>query len=837
MTVAVQALPIIYTGNGTAAPLAVPFRFLAPDHLVVTRISAATGARIVLTRGTHYSVSGAGSNSGGTVTPLAAIAVGDKWEIDRATPREQPTAYPVGDDFPAATHELALDRNMLVAQEQDRRASDIEARAPLALPGQIGPDFDVTGLGEGDLLEYRGGRLRRFDAAPFAGKYFGGAAVTGKPVPLTGTGGADAALRGDLASAIGDTLVQTVDGENLRSTLLNRVSVKSLLASGAFGEAVVDDGVWTAENTDDNALEALINDFRANFTRLFGETAEDDEPFKLATSLFEMQLQRRFFYITRDMPPLPPGCGLDATGSAIVLGNDNINVLWTEGGGQTFPRPGGTAISAYGCDYLRWKLPFIIANGHSGTFVRLTTVAHCIFSGLIVKGVKGSSYTVSGAITNGSRFIGLTPADYAKVKTNDIIDVGNLDEAGNPVPYQVKSRRVINPAATDRTYGYLKLDQAVVKTSGNYAISQLSFPVVCAGVQQSEWNHNYYTECDWKVYWGEGADEQFEGRNNGEGYGTNSDWLQESQTRLNPCTDMRIYYDKSEHCKYAVVTGVSTSMMNFLYPSWQFGTHGSEAIFNGINALMEQPRVENNSEATADLKEIPNFLARNGRVEVKGNIDWVTNGIGRYLFGQVGGSNVRIEGFATNSNESVPQMPDGTFAPFLKPASSGFLFVGDAFGMTGPTLGGVSYGENPYAWVTNGAGSTVYTNYRALATMTSGQMVRVGPYRMIGLGTDEVLAVEKVGTAGTTFAIQADGRLRWLSDSYIAPFGGIMLYNSQSGQHRFNGAIYVDNEKVVGARQAALPAAATDLATALTLLNRIANDLSDPAKHQLFTPR
>lgn len=206
MTVAVQALPITYNGNGTASPLAVPFRFLANDHLVVTRIDAA-GARTVLLRGTDYTVSGADTGSGGSVTPLAAIAVGDKWEIDRFTPREQPTAYPPGDDFPAATHEKALDRTMLVAQEIDKVAAALATRTPLALPGQTAPAFDVTGLAEDDLLVFKGGQIKRFDAAPFAGKFYSGGA-DGRPVPSAGLGGGDLALRTDLASSIGSMLVR-----------------------------------------------------------------------------------------------------------------------------------------------------------------------------------------------------------------------------------------------------------------------------------------------------------------------------------------------------------------------------------------------------------------------------------------------------------------------------------------------------------------------------------------------------------------------------------------------------------------------------------------------------
>lgn len=211
MTVAVQALPITYNGNGTAAPLAVPFRFLAPDHLVVTRI-AASGTRTVLTRGTHYSVAGGGDAQSGTVTPLAAIAVGDKWEIDRATPREQPTNYPVGDDFPAETHERALDRNMMIAQEQDRRTALLDARAVKVPEGET--------AGSLPPLAQRASRLPAFNS-------IGGLGVLG-------------GINGVVAlDALGQPFVQPL------TTVIAALGT-TLIDDGAWGGDVItaDDGAW-----------------------------------------------------------------------------------------------------------------------------------------------------------------------------------------------------------------------------------------------------------------------------------------------------------------------------------------------------------------------------------------------------------------------------------------------------------------------------------------------------------------------------------------------------------------------------------------------------------------
>lgn len=279
MTVAVQALPITYNGNGTAAPLAVPFRFLAANHLVVTRI-AANGARTILTRGTHYTVSGGGEGPSGTVTPLAPIAVGDKWEIDRATPREQPTAYPVGDDFPAKTHELALDRAMMVAQEQDRRASDIETRAPLALPGQVAPPLDIAGLQNGELIQYISGKLQRLPKAQFAGKVLGGDAA-GNVIPFSGTG-ADAALRTDMATNLGFQLIKYKRAET-GTFARTAAEMSRISAFDNMGVALahwlppdLDEAILSASNGSmlNSYLQAAFDNTRANVPLVFPPNAE-----------------------------------------------------------------------------------------------------------------------------------------------------------------------------------------------------------------------------------------------------------------------------------------------------------------------------------------------------------------------------------------------------------------------------------------------------------------------------------------------------------------------------------------------------------------------------------
>ncbi len=116
MTVAALTPSISYTENGVTLNFAVPFRFDPAGGLVVKRVLA--GAVTTLAHGTGWTATGGATDAGGTLTLLATVA-GAVLRIDRATPRAQQTDYATNDNFPAETHEAAIDRLMMIAQEQD----------------------------------------------------------------------------------------------------------------------------------------------------------------------------------------------------------------------------------------------------------------------------------------------------------------------------------------------------------------------------------------------------------------------------------------------------------------------------------------------------------------------------------------------------------------------------------------------------------------------------------------------------------------------------------------------------------------------------------------------
>jgi hypothetical protein len=120
MAVQSDTSSISYTGNNsTSTSYAVPFVFLENAHLAATAKVTATGVETVVTLTNH---TGAGNVNGGTVRTAVAVPATSTLTIFRIVPATQTTTYQEGGDFPAASHERALDKLTMLAQQVDRSA-------------------------------------------------------------------------------------------------------------------------------------------------------------------------------------------------------------------------------------------------------------------------------------------------------------------------------------------------------------------------------------------------------------------------------------------------------------------------------------------------------------------------------------------------------------------------------------------------------------------------------------------------------------------------------------------------------------------------------------------
>lgn len=124
MTVSTTTSKVSFAGNGSTTAFAVNFYFLANSHLKVV-LRAADGTETVKTLGTDYTVTGAGVSSGGTVTMTTAPASGTTLVVLRNVPITQDVDYQPNDPFPAQTHEQALDKLTMIAQQEQNSLNGV----------------------------------------------------------------------------------------------------------------------------------------------------------------------------------------------------------------------------------------------------------------------------------------------------------------------------------------------------------------------------------------------------------------------------------------------------------------------------------------------------------------------------------------------------------------------------------------------------------------------------------------------------------------------------------------------------------------------------------------
>lgn len=222
-----------YAGAGTTGPFTVGFPFLDNSHLKVVKTSTA-GVDSTLTLTTDYSVTGAGGASG-TVTLVVALAVNEKLTILRNVPETQLADYVPNDPFPAQTHEQALDKLTMIAQ-QIRERGDRALRLPES----------ETATDAAALLPTVTVRASKFLSWDASGNPIAASVVSSTPV-----------------SAFMATVLDDADANSARSTLgLGTISTQSAAAVAITGGsitnitdlAVADGGTGASTFTDGGVL-------------------------------------------------------------------------------------------------------------------------------------------------------------------------------------------------------------------------------------------------------------------------------------------------------------------------------------------------------------------------------------------------------------------------------------------------------------------------------------------------------------------------------------------------------------------------------------------------------
>lgn len=129
MTIATSTNRVDYTGNGSTTVFSFSFRIFANSDLVVTSATPA-GVETTLVLGTDYTVSGAGSYNGGSVTLTTALTNGHALTILRELDITQDTDLRNQGSFFAETHEDVFDRQTMIMQQLQEQI-DRSAKLPI----------------------------------------------------------------------------------------------------------------------------------------------------------------------------------------------------------------------------------------------------------------------------------------------------------------------------------------------------------------------------------------------------------------------------------------------------------------------------------------------------------------------------------------------------------------------------------------------------------------------------------------------------------------------------------------------------------------------------------
>lgn len=169
--------PALYTGNNTTPTYSFSFKIFEDADLRVVQTDT-NAVETVLVLNTGYTVTGAGTATGGSITLTAGnLATGYKLKIGLGLAITQPTSIRNQSAYYASVHEDVFDRLTKIDQQQDEKLG----RVPMIREGLTGVDmalpdpvagaalgWDARGTGLGNLLGGSAGTLEDAKALTLA---------------------------------------------------------------------------------------------------------------------------------------------------------------------------------------------------------------------------------------------------------------------------------------------------------------------------------------------------------------------------------------------------------------------------------------------------------------------------------------------------------------------------------------------------------------------------------------------------------------------------------------------------------------------------------------------
>ena len=246
MTVSTTSNKVSFSANGSTTVFAYNFKIFADADLTVI-IRAADGTETTKTLTTHYTVSGAGSSSGGNVTFTTGNtpANGETVVIKRELAVTQSTDYVANDPFPAASHEDALDRLTMIAQQQTEQIGR----------SIVFPDTDTAATTIPNSVT----RANKFLGFGSSGEVAVLSSTGTSPGDIDTGNLVDSAVT---SAKIADGTIQTADIADSQITSAKiadgAVATADIANDAVTADKIADDAVGSAQIADDAVVQAAI---------------------------------------------------------------------------------------------------------------------------------------------------------------------------------------------------------------------------------------------------------------------------------------------------------------------------------------------------------------------------------------------------------------------------------------------------------------------------------------------------------------------------------------------------------------------------------------------------
>ena len=273
MTISSTVNRVSYSGNGSTTAFSFGYLFFSNADLKVILVVDSTGVETTKTITTHYTITGAGDASGGTVTMGTAPASGETLVIIREVNLTQGLDLVENDAFPSDLVEQELDRATMMAQQLN---TELARSVKLS-------DGDTSGA-DPTLPTPTGGAFFRWNLAgtalessqSSAAQYLGGDGTVSLPFytftadPDTGfyrigTGDVGYSINGVTAgTVVGTSATQTLSGKTLTAPAINGVvggtqtsaTITALTATTVNGVTAATAQYTSAEETKLSGIEA-----------------------------------------------------------------------------------------------------------------------------------------------------------------------------------------------------------------------------------------------------------------------------------------------------------------------------------------------------------------------------------------------------------------------------------------------------------------------------------------------------------------------------------------------------------------------------------------------------